>query len=181
LRNNAIKCLPSHLNEDVLFTFQVILNTTSCRYIPDVTYYYYNTPTSTTSALAGKKVSVRYAQQYVEIIHFMNEYIEQYKEKEIREIIFRNTIFKIMYFATAISGSTALSKKEKKSYLKDIIVFPVSISEFRKFKNKKNFFFTYLVFHFPFAIYSFNVIDSVKDLLMKIKIKSKSNVTIKQC
>jgi len=41
LRNNNLKCIPSHLMEDVFFYVQVLVNTHSYIVIPDITYYYH--------------------------------------------------------------------------------------------------------------------------------------------
>jgi len=41
LRANNIKCIPSHLMEDVFFYVQVLVKTHSYLVIPDITYHYY--------------------------------------------------------------------------------------------------------------------------------------------
>jgi hypothetical protein len=121
------------------------------------------------TTVLNKKVSARYAQQYVEIINFSKEYINRYQETKIRETVFRNIIFQIKYYATVVADSIVLSKKEKKSYLKEIIVFPVSMSEIRKFNNKLFFFMMYLIFILPFTLYSFKAIDAGERLLKTVR------------
>jgi hypothetical protein len=121
------------------------------------------------TTVLNKKVSARYAQQYVEIINFSKEYIDRYRETKIRETVFRNIIFQIKYYSTVVADSIVLSKKEKKSYLKEILVFPVSISEIKTFNNKLFFFVMYLIFILPFTLYSFKAIDAGERLLKTVR------------
>ena len=158
LRINNIKCLPTHLNEDNLFTFQIILNAQSCSYISAITYYYYDTPDSTIKAARTFNISKRYAQQYVECISYKVNYIQNFKDVEIRECVYRYIIFQTIYYATLTRQSIILNKAEKKSFLKELIIFPFDISEIKKLKNKLFFSIMYLIYTMPFTMTCFRII-----------------------
>jgi hypothetical protein len=75
LRNNAIYCL-KHLNEDILFTFQVILKAKSCILISNITYLYYIMSGSLTDYYNNKRIKERddlLVRQNIEIIDFMKK------------------------------------------------------------------------------------------------------------
>jgi len=158
LRNNNIRCIPAHLNEDNLFTFQVILNAQSCSYISAITYYYYDTPDSIVKTAFNYDISTRYARQYVECINFKRDYIQNFKEVEIRENVYRYIIFQTIYYALLIKRSKILHRAEKKAFLKELILFPFDISEIKKLKNKLFFLIMYMVYAVPFTVTCFRLI-----------------------
>ena len=161
LRSNNIKCFPTHLNEDNLFTFQVILNAQSCRYISDITYYYYDTPNSTVKAAMHHKLSHRFAQQYVECIGFKKKYIKNYSDLTIKEFVYRYIIFQTIHYALLIKQSDMLTHKEKKAYLKELIQFPFDFSETKRLKSKLFFRLMYMVYSMPFTISCFRLIKKI--------------------
>lgn len=63
LKANNVRCIPSHRNEDVLFSFQVVLFARSYITLPNVTYNYYMRPGST----VHQKINDYYYNQYLEI------------------------------------------------------------------------------------------------------------------
>lgn len=63
LRKKHIRCLPSHRNEDVFFSFQVVLYAESIITLPLVTYNYYMRPGS----IVHQEVNELYYNQYLEI------------------------------------------------------------------------------------------------------------------
>jgi len=161
LRSNNIKCFPTHLNEDNLFTFQVILNARSCRYISDITYYYYDTPNSTVKAASNHKISDRFAQQYVECIDFKRKYIQNYADISKKEFVYRYIIFQTIHYTLLIKQSDLLNNKEKKAYIKKLIKFPFEISEIKRMRNKLFFYVMYMVYSVPFTITCFKLIRRV--------------------
>ena len=161
LRSHNIKCIPTHLNEDNLFTFQVILNAQSCRYISDITYYYYDTPNSTVKAACNHKISDRFAQQYVECIDFKRKYIQNYSDITIQEFVYRYIIFQTIHYTLLIKQSDLLNNKEKSAYIKKLIKFPFDISEIKRMRNKLFFYVMYMVYSVPFTITCFKLIRRV--------------------
>ena len=158
LLKNNIKCIPSHLNEDNIFTFQVVLNALSCMYISDLTYTYYDTPESILKAVSSNKISARYAKQYVECVNFKKEYIKKYNDVKVREAVFRYIIFQTIYYLVQIDKSTVLTKQEKKQYLKELLVLPFNISEITHFKKKLFFYCVYVIYSLPFTKTCFKII-----------------------
>lgn len=67
LRQNHIRCISYHLNEDPWFTYQVMMYARSCQLISVCTLYYTINPTSITGLIAAEGYSERTARQYVEI------------------------------------------------------------------------------------------------------------------
>lgn len=167
LRKKNIKCIPSHLNEDNIFTFQVILNASSCRFIPDLTYYYYDTPDSIVKKAVTNKITTRYAQQYTECIHFKIDYLKSYSDIRIRETVSRYIIFQTICYSINIDRSSILSRIEKNRFLKELIIYPSGISEIKKFKNKSFFYFMYILYALPFTLSSFKIINKLSSFKKK--------------
>lgn len=63
LKDNQIECIPSHKNEDVYFSFQIVLHCHSIKTIPNITYNYYMRPGST----IHRKIDKFFYNQFVEI------------------------------------------------------------------------------------------------------------------
>ena len=161
LKIHNIRCFPSHLNEDNVFTFQVVLNALSCLYIRDITYCYYDTPNSIVNDTKNNKVSVRFAKQYIESINFKKEYIQKYNDSKTKESIYRYIIFQTIYYASTINRSSLLSKKEKKRFLKELIKFPIKFHEIKRLKSKAFFTIMYLVYKLPFTLINFKIINYI--------------------
>ena len=167
LRRNNIKCIPTHLNEDNLFTFQVILNAESCKYISDITYHFFDTPDSITKATDNNRLSQKYAKQYTESIEFKRKYIQNYKDLINRECVFRYIIFQTIHYVTLIKKSNILNRKEKREYIKKLTIFPLGISDIKKFKNKRFFYIMYVIYSLPFTSYCFRFIKYISSFRQK--------------
>lgn len=63
LRENKIECIPSQRNEDVFFSFQIVLHARSIKTISNVTYNYYMRPGS----IIHRKIDDFYYNQFLEI------------------------------------------------------------------------------------------------------------------
>ena len=165
LRNNNIKCCPTHLNEDNLFTFQVILNAQLCRYISAITYYYYDTPDSIVKVASNHKISNKFAQQYVECIDFKKKYIQYYSDLTIKEPVYRYIIFQTIHYVTLIQKSSILKNKEKQGYINKLIRFPFDITEAKQLKNKSFFYIMYIIYIAPFSLFIFKLIRSISNII----------------
>jgi len=169
LRDNQIYCMPSHLNEDNLFSFQLFLNASSCSFIPDITYYYYDTPNSILNQSQGKNTSFRICKQFTEIISYEWKYAQNYRHERIYESLISHIIFYIFYLSDKIRVSKIISSKEKKDFLKKITAFPISFKEILKLKRKRLFFLTAaLIFKMPFRILIFKFILELSKIKKKI-------------
>jgi len=169
LRDNQIYCIPSHLNEDNIFSFQLFLNASSCSFIPDITYFYYDTPNSLENQYRWKNTSFRICLQFTEIISFEWNYAQKYRCERIYESLLSYIIFYIFYLSDRIRGSKVISSKEKKDFLKKITAFPLSFKEILRLKRKRLFFFiAALLFKMPFQITIFRFILEFSKLKKKI-------------
>jgi glycosyltransferase involved in cell wall biosynthesis len=159
LRNNHIVCNPNQLNEDNIFSFQVFLNAFSCSFIPDITYFYSDTPNSITKKVENPNVSVRFGVQFAEIISFYREYAQKYSHENIYEFLLIYIINKGYFFAAKIDRSNAIPKSEKKKLLKTITAFPIRLKEISRLKRKRIFLYSmYFVFKMPFKLFLFKFI-----------------------
>ena len=171
LHDNCILCNPCHLNEDNIFSFQVFLNAFSCSFIPDITYFYYDTPNSTLKKVQNKNLSSRFGIQFAEITSFYREYSQKYRKESIYEFLLVYTINNGYFFATKIDRSNVIPKYEKKKLLKIITTFPIHLKEISQLKRKKTFLYTmYFVFKMPFKITIFKLIlwaSAIKKKILK--------------
>ncbi|MDR0894095.1 MAG: glycosyltransferase [Prevotellaceae bacterium] len=110
LQKYNIRCKVGHFNEDPWFTYQVIINASSCRLIPDCTLFYTTNPKSVSGLSAAKGYSEVIARQYIDI--------EQLKSAYIRPLagcsFYRGLLIDIMkmsaYHAYRIGTSSSLTK-----------------------------------------------------------------------
>jgi glycosyltransferase involved in cell wall biosynthesis len=159
LRNNNILCYPNHLNEDNIFSFQVFLCAESCAFIPDITYYYFDTPESTLSKLQSGNIDTRFGRQYAEISAFFREYSQKFGNESIYASLVEYTINQQYAASISISDSRKIKKNEKREFLKETTKFPLKFSEIGGLKRKRLFFYImWLAFKMPFRISLFKLI-----------------------
>jgi glycosyltransferase involved in cell wall biosynthesis len=167
LRDNQIYCVPGHLNEDNIFSFQVFLKSLSCSFLSDITYFHYDIPNSTMKRVHN--ASSRFARQYTEIISFEWEFAQNYRKERIYESLLAYIVFYTIYSATEIGKSKMINPSEKVEFLKKISVFPVQLKEILRLRRKRFFFIiVWLIFKMPFRISIFEV--SLKLSVLKKKI-----------
>ena len=159
LRENNIRSIPFNLMEDNLFTFQVVLNALSCRYISEVTYSYYDTPNSVMNQAKGNNISERHANDFTESINFKKQYIKKINEIDTQETIYRYIIFQTKHYAITISNSVLLSKQQKKEFMKMLILFPFPFSKIRMYKKKIFFLLMFFIYKSPFTLQFFKLIN----------------------
>ncbi|MDR2690799.1 MAG: glycosyltransferase [Dysgonamonadaceae bacterium] len=164
LRNNRILCNSNHLNEDIIFSFQVFFNAFSCSFIPDITYFYYDTPDSIMKKMQSKNIPSRLGLQYAEISSFYRKYAQKYRNENIYESILYYITNHECFYAIRINDSIAIPKSEKKKFLKTTTKFPVNFKEIAKLKKKKLFFYImWLIFKMPFNVSLFKLILWLSD------------------
>jgi glycosyltransferase involved in cell wall biosynthesis len=169
LRDNRILCNPAHLNEDIIFSFQVFLNAFSCAFVPEITYLYYDTPNSTVKQMQNKNISSRFGLQFAEVSVFLREYAEKYRKENIYEFILQWIINNEYFYAIKISDSAVITKSEKKAFLKKTALFPVSFRDIAALRKKKLFFYImWFVFKMPFKISLFKFIAWLSSIKKKI-------------
>jgi len=145
LRDKQIYCIPHHLNEDTVFSFQVFLNANSCAFVQDITYYYYDTPNSIVNA----DISYRIGVGFTEISDFWWNYAQNYNRESVYESILSYICLKTFYRYARTCESRLLSRTEKKEILKKLSFFPLSFREIMRLKRKRLFL---LVCKFAFAL-----------------------------
>jgi hypothetical protein len=161
LKKYSIRCIDHHINEDTVFTFQVVLNASSCRFIPDVTYIHCDRDNSTMDRMREKRVSSRTSEENLEGINFMKKYLNGYSDRHIRESVFRYLVFNIVLSTVRVSDSVLLSRKEKRDFCRQCLVFPVSLAEAGKFERRRFFLFMYVMFHLPLKTLFCKVVYSI--------------------
>jgi glycosyltransferase involved in cell wall biosynthesis len=172
LHNNQILCNPAHVNEDNIFSFQVVLNAFACSFIPDITYFCYNTPGSSMKR-QSKNISSRFGLNYAEISSFYRNYAQNYRNENIYESILQYIVNNEFFLATKINDSAVIPKSEKKEFIKTTTLFPVNFRGIAKLKKKKLFFYIlWLIFKMPFKVSLFKLILWLSDKKEKITKKN---------
>jgi len=120
LRENNIECVPNHINEDELFTFQLLIKARSCVLLPDVTYHHYIVPGSTVNDASLDQTKIkRRIEQYKEIVEKKKSYwLEYYENTNLSKLVFlsiMNQAWGYMFFILKYS------KKLDQDYIKKSI------------------------------------------------------------
>jgi glycosyltransferase involved in cell wall biosynthesis len=138
LKKNNIKCIPHHLNEDMFFTYQVILKAQSCRLLSDVLYYYVNNDNNnSTTAKMRKSFTPVMAKQFEEIISLERDYSRSYEIYDFYpNLVKRMFIRYALPFSISIYNSKEIESKEKKDYILSILKYPISLKKMVTLKNK---------------------------------------------
>lgn len=136
LRSNNIECIPSHVNEDILFNFQLAIHTTSFILLNNVTYYYYLHEGTTMHIQKKIGLSVKTAEQYKEILIQKRTHIFDDRIFSKYGYLFaENYVDELYIVSQRLIISPTLSKKQKQSYLKAYC--DLSLLKNRKFRLKK--------------------------------------------
>ncbi|KAA6338761.1 putative glycosyltransferase EpsH [termite gut metagenome] len=151
LRDNEIYCLPKHLNEDVFFTFQVILNAKTCILMSIITYNYCFREGSVMNVKMKQKIDLRVF-QYVEIINYQKQYLEKHKYKY--PILYAYILTRTMYLAYFFSYQILKSDIDnKKKYIYHLLNYPINFYEIKLLNHKQlmNYYF-YIIDKSPYYI-----------------------------
>jgi len=169
LQDNHIFCIPNHRYEDTLFSFKVFLNADSCSFVPDITYFYYDTPGSLTNQANNKNLSFRICSQFLETYFSLSEYSQLYSKESIYESLLSFVINNGVFTAIQIDGSALITKSEKTKLLKAITIFPIQFKKISQLKRRKIFLYImYFVFKMPFKILIFKLIFWASTIKKKI-------------
>lgn len=133
LRKNNIRC--SHLTyEDILFTYEVILNARSCQLISDVFYCYYEMDNSI-MAQTRKSYTSEAAKIFEDIFFKKKKSLSNFSNYDffpnMIKYIFREGIPR----AIAIYKSEKIPYNEKKTYIYNILDYPLPFKKMVKLKN----------------------------------------------
>jgi glycosyltransferase involved in cell wall biosynthesis len=162
LRKNNIRCIPWHINEDILFTYQVILYAQSCSLLSCITYNYYER-TNSIMMKAREGYSSRLGKQYAEISNFKREYSKKYKGCNFYSSLIQRDYTAAINNAFRIYDSTLVSLMKKRQYNSIILRYPVSYNEILGFRDKS--------FHVPRYWISKMPTISLKIFLLKCLLK----------
>ena len=168
LRDNRILCNPAHLNEDNIFSFQIFLNAFSCSFVPEITYFYYDTPNSIMEKMQSKNISSRFGLQFAEISSFYRNYAQNYRKESIYEPVLQYIINNEYFYAIKISDSAAITKSEKKKFLEMTALFPVGFRDIAKLKKKLFLYLMWFIFKMPCRIALFKLILRLSSIKKKI-------------
>jgi glycosyltransferase involved in cell wall biosynthesis len=162
LRRNNIRCIPNHLNEDIYFHYQIVLNAGSCRLLPDKTYIYYQIEKSTCSKLETD-FTERFARQFTEIYCLSKDHSSSYKGCTFfSELILKNYIAS-MHCMIRIFNSKNIPINQRQDYIMDISKYPVVFREIKKLNNQ--------ILHFSLYLISKMPILDIKILLYRVLLK----------
>ncbi|MDR0733921.1 MAG: glycosyltransferase [Dysgonamonadaceae bacterium] len=167
LRDNRILSNPTHLNEDTAFSFQVFLNAFSCSFVPEITYFYYDTPDSIVK-MQKKNLPPRLGLNYAEMCSFYREYVQKYRKENIYESVLQWIVNNEYFYSIKVSDSAVIAKPDKRKFLEDTARFPVSFGGIAGLKRKKSFFYImWFAFHLPCRIALFKFIFWLSEVKKK--------------
>jgi glycosyltransferase involved in cell wall biosynthesis len=135
IKNNNIRCIPNHLNEDLYFTYQVILMAQSCRLLSDRTYLYYERKNSIVTK-NDNGFTLRAGKQYDEIIRLKTIYSLKFKDCVFYSTLIRTNYIFAMDTGIRIYKSKKISLKEKYLYIKNVLKYPISFKEIFNLDDK---------------------------------------------
>lgn len=147
LRSNHIKCYPHHLNEDNIFTFDVILKSDTCILISEITLRQYQRENST-EYNRRLFLSVRNVREFMEIYSYYKSSLYKYNEETVYLSLLSWIIASMCNFCHKIYSDSELSYIEKKYYIKRIMNIDVDFkSLFGLFTiSVKNYYYVVCLF-----------------------------------
>lgn len=152
LRNNNILCEPTHLNEDELFTFKVILKTKSCFLSSDETYHYYM---NEDSAMGTHRNSFNefLCNQMVEIIRNKIKLINEYEHSLLVDTIIVSILYQSLSNAYAIYRFPNVNNEILERTLKHLLSTNLSFKQVIQLKCKTlTPIFIYMYMKLPFYV-----------------------------
>lgn len=151
LRKNDITCKAGHYNEDPWFTYQVILNASSCRLLSDCTLYYTYNPQSVSGLSAARGYSEKIARQYVDIQKLKSEYIRCLTGKSFYRNLLTDIMEMSLYHAYRIGVSPILPAELKKELQLELLTRTFASPD-RKNHNRYSFKYILLCTFFALPI-----------------------------
>lgn len=133
LKKNNIKC--SHLTyEDVLFTYEIILNAQSCRLISDVLYFYYEMDNSI-MAQARKAYTPADAKIFEDIFLKKRISLPDFSSYDFYPNMIKHIFREGRFRSIAMYKSPKIPYNEKKSYIYNILKYPLPFKEMLKLNS----------------------------------------------
>lgn len=152
LRNNSILCESTHLNEDELFTFKVILNTKSCFLSSDKTYHYYMNEDSA-MGIHRKSFNEFMCNQMIEIIRNKVKLINKYEHSLLVDTIIASILYQSLSIAYAIYRFPNVNNEILERTLKDLLSTNLSLKQVIHLKCRTLIpMFIYMYMKLPFYI-----------------------------
>jgi glycosyltransferase involved in cell wall biosynthesis len=146
IKKNRIRCIPDHLNEDVYFSYQVVLRAQSCRLLSDKTYLYYERENSTVTKHRHSGFTTRIGKQYDEIIRLKTIFSQNFKDCIFYSVLLRSNYQFAVYNALAIYKSKKIPLAERCSYANTMLKYPIPYKEALNLPDKP--------FHIPMLLIS---------------------------
>jgi len=123
-----IRCKVGHFNEDPWFTYQVILNSSSCRLLPNCTLFYTYNPLSVSGKSSSHGYSDKIAHQYVDIQKLKSIYIAPFIYESFYPDLLVDIMTMSIYHAYRIGMSFLLSHPLKRDLQNELLtrhfIFP---------------------------------------------------------
>ncbi len=120
LRRNKVECVPYHLNEDNVFTTQVILAAKSYQALSNITYIQYYRTDSTMGKMVKGYSSVRQAKEYIEIADFLKTTLAAQAGTNIYPIFYKYISCRFYGFISSYIRCDKLTAREKCKYLSQL-------------------------------------------------------------
>lgn len=167
LRSTKVQCIPHHLCEDQVFTFQVLLNANRIKLLSAVTYFYFETSGSIMNRIDSKQIDLRSAIEYCEIVEFKCNYlIGNVKFEKLWPYV----VAEIVYFAMIINSSKVMIANDKKNTLKRIFSVKVDFDKFnRNGTNRYKKIYFKMIFKSPLLVRKMMLV--ITNYIMSFKVK----------
>lgn len=120
LRENKISCYPHHVNEDMIFSAQIIYAAKSCRLLSVITLYYYQTPGSTCDK-QRRKFNHKNAKELLETFSFYTFMKEKYFSTFLYKYYIAFLVKKEYNNLIKLLKSEILTGQEKRNYLNKMV------------------------------------------------------------
>ena len=142
LRDNKIRCIPNHKNEDVFFSFQLVMYAKSFKTISNLTYNYYMREGST----VHQALNEYYYNQYIEIIDYQTEKLRhELTSKKMPQLLYNYYLqhfFEWWLFKVLGSDISYAMKKKFYTHIKsDVLSLDLMIKDFIGYRYKILYFF----------------------------------------
>lgn len=128
LRKENICCIPTHINEDALFSVKLFLRAKSCRLLSDITLHYHIYNNSFNQA---NKINwtYEYIIQICEIVEHYFQLLSNEYNRYKRGLFITWLLKYIMYLIIKIQKSTMITPDDKKNFISGISRIPINLND----------------------------------------------------
>ena len=115
LVSNGIRCVPGLVHEDIWFTWQLLLSADSCVFIPEVTYWYYERPSSFTS-MSNHDSIIKNNHDKGKLLEMMASSVKTNFEmpKSIKQLLAIRIMRKAISYSNSVIKEVLLNSLEKR-------------------------------------------------------------------